>query len=80
MSGFFPDRDTTSWSCNLPDLKQRADEGDAIAQWQYGFCLLKGEGVSLDLQNAAQYFKLSAAQGNAVMASVFMKAKVFQKI
>jgi TPR repeat protein len=65
MSGLFPDRDTTSWSFNLPDLKQRVDEGDAIAQWQYGFCLLKGEGVSTDLRHAARYFKLSVDQGNA---------------
>jgi TPR repeat protein len=31
----------------------------------YGICLENGEGVSIDLDGAAHYFKLSADQGNA---------------
>jgi TPR repeat protein len=46
-------------------LKQCADQGDTIAQCRYGLCLQDGEGVSIDLRNAAHYFKLSADQGNA---------------
>jgi TPR repeat protein len=32
-------------------------------QFNYGFCVPKGEGVSQDLKSAAHYFKLAANQG-----------------
>jgi TPR repeat protein len=45
--------------------KIRADQGFANAQFNYGFCLMKGAGVCVDLGMAAHYFKLSADQGFA---------------
>jgi TPR repeat protein len=47
-------------------FKLAADQGDAVAQYNYGNCLDKGEGVRIDFQGAAHYFKLAADQGNAV--------------
>jgi TPR repeat protein len=34
------------------DLKLAADQGDAHAQLNYGFCLHTGEGVSIDFYRA----------------------------
>jgi TPR repeat protein len=50
---------------NLEFLRFWADEGNAVCQWCYGECLHDGIGISKDLKGAAQYFKLSADQGNA---------------
>jgi TPR repeat protein len=65
MSRAFSRSTVTSWLSNLTNLKQQADQGDAIAQWQYGLCLYDGKGVSIDMRNAAHYFKLSNDQGDA---------------
>jgi TPR repeat protein len=43
-------------------FKLAADQRDAAAQYNYGNCLYDGEGVSIDLNGAAQYFKLPADQ------------------
>jgi hypothetical protein len=43
-------------------LKQLVDQGDAIAQYHCGLCLLNGKSVSIDLRSAAQCGKLSADQ------------------
>jgi TPR repeat protein len=34
-----------------------------VAQNSYGNCLNKGEGVGIDFEGAAHYFKLAANQG-----------------
>jgi TPR repeat protein len=36
--------------------------GDSAAQYNYGICLQKDEGVSKDLRGAAHYFELAAGQ------------------
>jgi TPR repeat protein len=41
-------------------LKQDADKGNAVAQYNYVCCLKNGEGVTKDLREAARYFKMSA--------------------
>jgi TPR repeat protein len=41
-------------------FKLAADQGNAAAQNNYGVCLKKVEGVSIDLKLAAHYFKLAA--------------------
>jgi TPR repeat protein len=46
-------------------LKLSADQGNAYGQCWYGYCLLYGQGVSIDMRSAAHYLKLSADQGNA---------------
>jgi hypothetical protein len=45
------------------NLKLAADQGNAVAQDNYGNCLYRGEGVSIDFKGAAHYFKLTADQG-----------------
>jgi TPR repeat protein len=46
--------------------KLSADQGNALSQYNYGFCLREGEGVEQDFRMAAYYFKLSADQGHAL--------------
>jgi hypothetical protein len=38
---------------SVRELKPAADQGHAVAQFHYGCCLQKGEGVSIDFQGAA---------------------------
>jgi TPR repeat protein len=38
--------------------KFAADQGDAAAQFNYGICLEKGEGVSIDLKGATYLLKV----------------------
>jgi TPR repeat protein len=45
--------------------KLSADQGNARAQFNYGFMLLHGDGISMNKSLAAHYFKLSADQGIA---------------
>ena len=46
-------------------FKMAADQGDAVAQFNYGVCLYRGEGVPLDFSEAARYYKMAADQGSA---------------
>jgi TPR repeat protein len=39
-----------------------ADQGNAAAQFDSGFCLSKGKGISIDFKGAAYYFQLAADQ------------------
>jgi hypothetical protein len=50
----------------LDGLKRAADQGFALAPFNYGVCLHNGEGVSIDFGGAAHYFKLAADQGFAL--------------
>jgi TPR repeat protein len=43
-------------------LKLPADQGNAVAQFDYGLFLYHSEGVSKDLKGTAHYFKLAADQ------------------
>jgi TPR repeat protein len=43
-----------------------ADQGIAVAQFNYGLMLNNGDGISINKSLAAHYFKLSADQGSAV--------------
>jgi TPR repeat protein len=65
MNRIFASKAPANSSVNLTILKECADQGDANAQCQYDLCLHNGDGVSIDLRNAAYYSKLSADQGNA---------------
>jgi hypothetical protein len=42
-----------------------ADQGNADAQNNYGFCLRKGRGIGQDLEAGARYYKMAADQGHA---------------
>jgi TPR repeat protein len=41
-----------------------AEQGNAIGQVNFGFCLKNGDGVEKDVVRAVEYFRLSADQGN----------------
>jgi hypothetical protein len=41
-----------------------ADQNDAQAQFKYGLCLAKGDGVRLDFMKSARYFRLAARLGS----------------
>lgn len=47
------------------DLLQRARAGDAAAQVRYGLLLYRGVGVTMNREEAREWWKKAAAQGNA---------------
>jgi TPR repeat protein len=47
-------------------LKLAADQGDAAAQSNSGFCFQNGRGVSIDAKGAPHYLKLAADHGLAI--------------
>jgi GAF domain/Sel1 repeat/PilZ domain len=49
---------------SVPDLRRRADDGDADAQWQLGVRYHDGAGVPQDDAQAVQWFQRAAEQGN----------------
>jgi len=46
-------------------LRKAADQGDAESQFDIGYLFEQGDGVLQDLEEAARYYSLSAAQGYA---------------
>lgn len=57
----------------LSDLRKRADQGDAEAEWQLGARYHNGDGVSKDDAQAMQWFERAAENGN-VMAQATLGA------
>ena len=49
----------------VQNLRQRAKQGDAIAQFTLGSCYANGRGVVRDYAEAAKWYRLSAEQGYA---------------
>jgi uncharacterized protein len=45
--------------------KLSAEQGNADAQYNLGYCFDNGEGVEEDKVEAVRWYKLSAEQGNA---------------
>ncbi|MGL4675798.1 MAG: tetratricopeptide repeat protein [Wohlfahrtiimonas sp.] len=48
----------------LPELKNKADEGDLTAQLELGNCYAKGVNVEQNYEEAAKWYELAAAQGD----------------
>ena len=46
--------------------RKRAEKGDAIAQYDYGMRLLRGEGLEKNMDEARKWLKRSADQGNSL--------------
>jgi TPR repeat protein len=46
---------------SVKSFKEAADQGDAVAQFNYGLCY-RAEGLLTDFTEACEYFKLSADQ------------------
>jgi TPR repeat protein len=49
-------------SAKILALKEKADQNDANAEYEYGCFLESGCGVAVDLTEAARYYKLAADQ------------------
>ena len=50
----------------LPELRRRAEQGDAEAQFSLGFRYGEGEGVPEDRQEALKWWRKAAEQGHAM--------------
>lgn len=48
----------------IAQLTQKADQGDAAAQYSLGMFYLKGEGVPKDLPKAKKYFQQACSNKN----------------
>ena len=46
-------------------VKAKAEQGDAEAQLNLGYCYTNGIGVPLDMEEAVKWYRMSAEQGNA---------------
>jgi TPR repeat protein len=51
------------------ETKAKAEEGDAIAQYNLGVMYNKGEGVEWNFKEAAKWYRKAAEQGNAIAQS-----------
>jgi TPR repeat protein len=50
---------------NLAATRQKAEQGDADAQYNLGCCYAKGEGVPQNYKEAVKWYRLAAEQGYA---------------
>ena len=48
------------------DLRRKADQGDAEAQYNLGILYYEGHGITQDYTTARQWWEQAAAQGNAL--------------
>ncbi|MDD5411307.1 MAG: tetratricopeptide repeat protein, partial [Methylobacter sp.] len=55
-----------TWADKLADLKQRAEQGDAVAQTDLGTKYALGSEVAKDYRQAQKWFQTSAEQGNVL--------------
>ena len=51
--------------CGEPTLQERAEQGDAEAQYNLGVSYAEGDGVVKDLEEAIKWWRKAADQGNA---------------
>jgi TPR repeat protein len=65
LSPFFLPSPATLSLAEIEALTRRADGNDATAQCEYAELLESGRGVSVNLNEAANFYKFSADQGNA---------------
>ena len=56
---------TTSAQTSLAETRQRADQGDAYAQYNLGLMYATGQGVTQDFTQAAAWYCKAADQGDA---------------
>ena len=52
-------------SAEVSELKTKAEQGDAVAQWTLGKAYEQGNGVASDAKSAAIWYRKAADQGNA---------------
>jgi len=54
-----------SFGQNIAELKQKAEQGDAWAQYNLGVCYANGDGVKKDFSEAVKWYRKAAEQGYA---------------
>ena len=54
-----------SFGQNIAELKQKAEQGDALVQYYLGLCYADGDGVKKDPREAVKWFRKAAEQGYA---------------
>ena len=52
----------------IAQLRQRAEDGDAEAQFQLGLCYDKGDGIARDAEEALRWYRSAGEQGHALGA------------
>ena len=57
--------DTKDSSETLKSLRERADQGDAVAQFNLGLMYAKGDGVPQNHAEAVKWYRMAADQGDA---------------
>ena len=50
---------------NIDELKKRAEQGNADAQYQLGLCYEKGQGVKQSPKKAQEWYGKAAANGSS---------------
>jgi TPR repeat protein len=55
----------SGWAAPVDELRERAEKGDAQAQYDLGLTYDKGDGVPSDPTEAAKWYRKAADQGNA---------------
>jgi uncharacterized protein len=58
-------RPTSTRGDTLKAVRQRAEQGDAAAQWNLGFMYSSGQGLPQDDGQAVEWYRKAAEQGNA---------------
>ena len=61
---FAPANSTGDTTLTFNQLKKEAENGNAAAQVELGFCYQNGEGVAKDEKEAVNWFKSAAEKGN----------------
>ena len=57
--------DTSEASDYIAELRSKAEQGDADAQFNLGFMYFLGEAIPLDYKEAFRWYRASAVQGNS---------------
>ena len=57
---------TIIWADQLADIKQRAEQGDVVAQNDLGTAYVSGNGVIKDYDQARKWFQSAAEKGIAI--------------
>lgn len=54
-----------TFGANISELKNKAEQGNAEAQYSLGVCYRCGDGVEKNLEEAIKWYKKAAEQGYA---------------
>ena len=69
--------DKQTEDCQISDLRSKAEQGDAEAQYNLGMLYYEGHGVTQDYATARHWWEQAAAHGNA--SAQFRLGVLYQK-